>query len=82
MSVAEIVLVLTTLGTTGRWWFDRRDARSALQKAKDEADKTIARWEQTSKEKDETIRALHDELERKETRIAHLESLLFAGGHQ
>lgn len=80
MSVAEIVLILTTIGTSGRWWFDRRDARSALTKAKAEADKTIAEWERTSAEKEQTIQELRDELDRKDERIAHLESLLFAGG--
>jgi multidrug resistance efflux pump len=79
-SAAEALLVITQVGTAVRWWLDRRDARSALATAKSEADKTIARWERTSADKDATIAELKEDRQRKEERIAHLESLVYAKG--
>jgi len=81
MTTAEIVLLLTNLGTIARWWFDRRDARSALTLGKEKADEAVAtltaalvvKNEEMDEDKDDwqqERRQLHE-------RIAHLESIVY-----
>lgn len=85
-NTAEIVLLLTTIGSITRWWFDRRDARSALTKAKNDADKAVITLKETVMEKNSEIEKLEDQhrADREEwqeerrdlrERITHLELL-------
>jgi flagellar motility protein MotE (MotC chaperone) len=85
VTTAELILLVTTIGNGVGWWFDRRDAQSAVAKATEEANKTIARWEDTAEDLQKVVTAQERELDRKEEeiarrdgRIAHLESLLFS----
>lgn len=80
LSGTELVLILTTAGTSIRWWIDRRDARSALATDKTEADKTVATLTATVTAKNEELERKDELIERQDQRIAHLESLVYARG--
>ncbi len=87
-SATEILLILTNLGTLIRWWFDRRDAQSALKTGKDKADEAVATLtkalEAKNEEMDEDKAEWQEERQRlleagsqAQARIAHLESLVY-----
>ena len=80
LSPAEAILLLTTLGSSVRWWIERRDARSALSDAKKAAEKTVDTLTATIAEKNEEIEELKADCASWQHRAEHLESLLYARG--
>jgi len=55
MTPTELVLLLTTLGQTLRWWIERRDARSELSSAKQKADSAVETMKEALEKKNEEL---------------------------
>jgi len=81
----EVILLITALSALYRWWAERRDKRSALQKTNDELTQSKTEAEKTVRTLKEAIEAKNMELaakdrliDRHERRIDHLETLVFS----
>lgn len=68
-SWAEVLLTMTGIGGAIKWWTERRDRTSELSRAKTKALETVDVL-------NETIETKNTELQAKDVRIRHLESLL------
>lgn len=77
-SVAEILLVITTLSSSAKWWVDRRDARSTLATAKSDAEKTVTSLREALDAEKATSAAKDDLIEHWQQRAMHAETLLFS----
>ena len=75
-SYAEIALTAGAVWTAFRWWMDRRDAQSALTRAKADADKTVKTLTDTVHVKDSELDAVRSDREYWMRRAQHAESLM------
>lgn len=84
MSTAEILLLLTNVGTLIRWWFDRRDAQSTLATGKTKAEEAVSTLtdalQAKNEEMDEDKAEWAEERRAYQERIQHLESLVYGRG--
>ena len=77
-TIGESTPLLIALGVGYRWWTERRDSRSDLAEAEREAEKTVKTLTETVEDKNDLLVERENQIERRDRRIAHLETLLFS----
>lgn len=78
MTTSDVLVMIVALGTVLRWWVDRRDARSALAKSKEKAEKTVTTLIETITEKNTEIGRAKEERDYWMQRAMHAETRLDA----
>ncbi|MGB3330023.1 MAG: hypothetical protein WBA46_13770 [Thermomicrobiales bacterium] len=77
LTASDIILILGMLGAAVKWWSDRRDARSALAKAKTDAEKTVTSLTETIDAKNEELEEQGQVIAFWQGRAQHLEGIVY-----